>query len=72
MSEQEVEILRNDPEIKQAGSLFLGKEVPLEALPPDLIAGIAGMVERLGVQGAVAEAKSKVSPQDLQALIAAL
>ena len=60
---QQMAALRKDPEIAQAVSLYIGKPVPLTVIPDNLLMEIAGMVHKLGVQGAVQEFSRKIPPQ---------
>ena len=69
---EEIAALRKDPELAQAVQLFAGHPVPMESIPDNLLMEIAGMVHKLGVQGAVAEFKNKVPPEVQQQLMAGL
>lgn len=66
--DKDIGALRNDPEVKQAITLFLGKEIPMEKVPDEIIKEVAGMVAKLGVQGAVAMAEKMLPPQVKQQL----
>ncbi len=70
LSPEEIEGFRSDPEIIEAVSMFLGRPVTLEEVPEELLIQIAGMVEKLGVQGAVQMAQQNMPP-DLQAQLRA-
>ncbi len=72
LSPEEVEALRKDPEIAQAIAMFVGRPVPLESVPDNLLMEIAGMVHKLGVEGAVQEFQAKVPPEIQQQLLAGL
>lgn len=52
--QKQVEILRKDPQVAQVFHLFIGKPVPMERVPEFLLNEVAGMVHKLGVNGAVA------------------
>lgn len=62
--------LRQDPEVIAAVTKYVGKPVPLQMVPDNLLLEIAGMVAKLGVDGAVAEFSRKV-PQQAQAQLKA-
>lgn len=62
LSPQEMSTLRNDPEIIQAVSQFVGKPVTLEKVPDNILVNIAGMIHKLGVQGAIQTFTSKLPP----------
>ena len=68
LSPQEINWLKNDPQIIEAVSMFLGKPVTLESIPERLLTEIAGMVEKLGVQGAVQMAQQNMPPEMQQQL----
>ena len=72
LAPEEIEALRKDPELAQAVTKFVGRPVPMEAIPEELLMEIAGMVHKLGVDGAVQEFKAKVPPEVQQMLIAGL
>ena len=57
--------LRQDPEIAQAVQKYLGRPFPLEKIPEGVLTVLAGMVFKLGVDGAVAEF-TKIIPQQAQ------
>lgn len=65
---KELESLRNSPDVKQAITLFIGKEVPMETVPDEILKEVAGMVHKLGVQGAVAMAEKMLPPEIKQQL----
>ena len=65
LSPQELKFLRTDPEIAEAVSKFMGRQVDLSIVPDELLTVIAGMVHKLGVDGAVQEAMQKIPP-DIQ------
>jgi len=72
LSPEEIESLRKDPEIAQAVAQFAGRPVPIESIPENLLMEIAGLVHKLGVDGAVQEFRSKVPPEVQQQLMAGL
>jgi hypothetical protein len=63
LSPQQMAALRQDPDIAKAIALYIGKPVPLTSVPDNLLMEIAGMVHKLGVQGAVAEFSKRIPPQ---------
>lgn len=67
MTPQDMDFFRNgDPEIKQALELFVGHPMTPEMMkniPDQMLVQIAGMVHKLGVQGAVAMAEKTIPPQ---------
>lgn len=68
LSPEEVDALRKDPEIVQAVSMVMGRPVDMAIIPDELMMNIAGMVHKLGVEGAVSEFTRKMPPQILQQL----
>lgn len=68
LTPEQMASLRQDPDISQAVEMVLGKKIDLKMIPDDLLVNIAGMVHKLGVQGAVQEFTKKVPPQVLQQL----
>jgi len=68
LSPDQIMILRKDPEITQAITKFMGRPVPMEKVPDELLVEIAGMVHKLGVDGAIAKFQQMVPPQVLQQL----
>lgn len=69
---EQMDALRQDPEISQAVEMVLGKKIDLKLIPDNLLVNIAGMVHKLGVQGAVSEFTKKMDPQMLQQLKASV
>lgn len=67
-----IQFFRNDPEIIAAVSKFMGKPVTLEHVPDDMLIALAGMVQKLGVDGAVAMAQKTIPPEQQQQLRAAV
>lgn len=65
---EQINALRQDPEIQQAVQMVLGKKIDMSLIPDNIMINIAGMVHKLGVQGAVKEFTSKMDPQILQQL----
>ena len=55
--------LRKSPDIMKAVALFMGRPVPMQSIPDNLLVEIAGMVHKLGVQGAVQKFQQTVPPQ---------
>ena len=72
LTPEELQSLRQDPEIAQAVAQFAGRPVPVESIPDNLLIEIAGLVQKLGVEGAVQEFRSKVPPEVQQQLMAGL
>lgn len=70
LPQDQIDALKKDPEIIEAASQFIGSPVTLDILPVNALMEIAGMVQKLGVQGAVQMLKQKV-PQDVQAKLRA-
>lgn len=68
----QMDALRNDPEIAQAVEMVLGKKIDMKMIPDDILMNIAGMVHKLGVQGAVKQFVSKIPPQILKQLKASV
>lgn len=62
---KQIDILRHSPRIKQALELYLGRPVEMSQVPPEILTEVAGMVAKLGVEGAVAMAQ-KMLPHDIQ------
>lgn len=67
----QVAVLRKDPEIIKAVSLFIGKPVPLDNVPEPALMELAGMVHKLGVQGTVHMLEQKIPANLKQQLKAA-
>lgn len=68
LGSKEIDVLRRSRDVQQAIQMFLGKEVPIETVPDAIIKEVAGMVHKLGVQGAVAMAEKMLPPQVKQQL----
>lgn len=68
LSPEQMDALRKDPEIIQAVSMVLGKEIDMKIVPDEIMMNIAGMVHKLGAEGAAAEFVKKIPPQILQQL----
>lgn len=69
---EQMAALRKDPEIGQAVAKVLGKPIDLAQIPDNILLNIAGMVHKLGVDGAVSEFTKKMPPQILQQLKASV
>jgi hypothetical protein len=63
---EQIAALRKDPEIAQAVTKYMGRPFPLEKVPDQMLQTIAGMVFKLGVDGAVAEFSKMIPPQIAQ------
>lgn len=72
LNPQQMDALRRDPELIQAVAKFVGRPVPLEKVPDNLLMEIAGMVHKLGVDGAIAKFQQTVPPQIQNKLKAAM
>lgn len=66
LSPQDLNFLRTDPEIAAAVAQVMGRQIDLAVVPDELLAVIAGMVHKLGVEGAVAEFQRSVPPELIQ------
>lgn len=66
----QIEALRKDPELIQAVAKFVGKPIPMEAIPENLLMELAGAVHKLGVDGAV-QKMSQVIPLQVKSQIQA-
>lgn len=65
LSPEDEAILRKDPDVKKTIDTFIGKDVPMDKVPDFFLAEVAGMVHKLGVQGAVAML-TKMIPADVK------
>lgn len=63
-----IDNFRNDPEIREAISMVIGGEFDMSKIPDDVMIGIAGLVQTMGVRGAVDAFLEKAGPQVLQQL----
>lgn len=70
LSPQAMMALRKDPQLIQAVTKALGKPVPLDTLPDNVLQELAGAVHKLGVDGAAALIL-KVLPPEIKAQILA-
>ena len=68
LSPEDLAALRQDPEISEAVAKFLGRQVSMEEVPDNILTVVAGMVHKLGVDGAVAEITKMVPPEMAQQL----
>ncbi len=59
----QIAALRKSPNVIAAVHKFTGRDFPMEQIDDQLIVEIAGMVYKLGVDGAVAKAEQLLSPQ---------
>jgi len=60
---QAMAALRKDPQLIQADTKALGKPVPLDTLPDNILMELAGAVHKLGVDGAAALINKVIPPQ---------
>lgn len=67
-SPDDLDYFRNDPEIIAAVTKFLGRDVDMAKIPDDMLITLAGMVQKLGVDGAIAEVKRLIPPDQFQKL----
>lgn len=72
LSPEEINSFRNDPDIVAAVSKFMGRPVTLENVPDDMLVTLAGMVQKLGVDGAVQMAQKMIPPDQQQQLRSAV
>ncbi len=72
LSTEDMEFFRNDPEIVAAVSKFMGRTVTLENVPDEMLVQLAGMVQKLGVDGAVQMAQKTIPPDVQQKLRSAV
>lgn len=63
LTDDDLDFFRHDPEIIAAVRQFTGRDFPMDQIDDHLIVKIAGMVQKLGVEGAVAEANRVLPPQ---------
>ena len=68
LTPEHIDEFRKDPEIIEAVRKFTGRDFPMEQIDDVLMIQIAGMVQKLGVDGAVAEAH-RIYPPELKAQI---
>ncbi len=68
VSPQEIQILRNDPDVAKAIELFSGQKPPMDQIPENFLLQVAGMVHKLGVNGAVAMLNKSFPPELLAKL----
>ena len=65
ITDEDLDFFRHDPELIQAVQLITGRDFPMEQIDDALIVHLAGAVQKLGVQGAVAEAKRIIPPETM-------
>lgn len=63
LSEDDLKALRSDPEVVEVFTQVAGVPVPMDQVDPQTLAEVAGMVEKLGVAGAVDKINSLLSPE---------
>ncbi len=63
-SPEDLDFFRNDPEIIETVTKFMGRQIDMAEVPDELLAMLAGMVQKLGVDGAVSEIH-RTFPADL-------
>lgn len=68
LSPEDVEALRGDKEVAEVFRQVAGAEVPMDQVDPQSLAEVAGMVEKLGVDGAVQAINAMLSPEQKASL----
>ena len=68
LSPEEMDALRNDPEIVAVASALANRNVDLSQVPENLIAILAGMIHKLGAEQTIAELKKILPPQFIQSI----
>lgn len=68
LTDEDLDYFRHDPEIIAAVRQFTGRDFPMDQIDDHLLVVLAGMVQKLGVDGAVAEA-NKLLPHEQKAVI---
>lgn len=63
LTDEDFEFFRNDPEVIAVVQAVTGRDFPMEQVDDILLAEIAGAVQKLGVQGAIAEAQRILTPE---------
>lgn len=63
LTDEDLEALRRDPEIIEMVRQVTGRDFPMQQIDDHLLAILAGMVHKLGVEGAVAEANRLLPPE---------
>ena len=72
MSPEDLKALRTDPELTEAVAKFMGRPVDMAEVPDDMLVVVAGMVHKLGVDGAIAEFERALPPGVAQQIRGAL
>lgn len=63
LSDAELDALRGDPEIAEVFRQVAGTDVPMDQVDAQSLAEVAGMVHKLGVEGAVSAINELLSPE---------
>ena len=70
LTEADLNALRGDREIADVFNRVAGTPVPMDQVDPQSLAIVAGMVEKLGVEGAVAAIDKMLSPEQKASMAA--
>lgn len=68
LSEADLNALRGDREVADVFNRVAGTKVPMDQVDPQSLAIVAGMVQKLGVDGAVAAIDKMLSPEQKAAM----
>lgn len=68
LSDADLKALRGDREVADVFNRVAGTKVPMDQVDPQSLAIVAGMVEKLGVDGAVAAIDKMLSPEQKAAM----
>lgn len=68
LTDADLENLRADKEVAAVFAAVAGQNVPMERVDAQSLAVVAGMVHKLGVDGAVAEINKMLSPEQKASL----
>lgn len=68
LSPEELDALRNDPEIAMVAKALANRDIDMTQIPDDLLSILAGMVHKLGAEQTVSELKKTLPPQFLQSI----
>lgn len=72
LSPEQIAALKKDPEVLEVVKIFMGRPTPIDHLPDNVIAELAGAVNKLGVQGAVQMLEQKLPPDIKQKIKSAV
>lgn len=68
LTDEDLDYFRHDPEVIAVVQQFTGRDFPMEQIDDALLVQIAGAVQKLGVEGAIAEA-NRIIPPEMKAQI---